>query len=203
MLNQETLNSLKRSPIYKALESVGLNSEHLESICLYDNRDGFRLSNWSYKFSPSISPEAFYYLKPFPVLRCLLENGISSADREAAWEYVAFAEKIAEDDLAEKAKRRLQSQRAKRTRGKIFDDGSTARQIVESLCKKYPDFTARQLWRSFIFRLENENLHPDLDQGRERLTFETASGQARRISYRRFANLVSEVRSKKPSRQSG
>ena len=133
MLNQETLNSLKRSPIYKALESVGLNSEHLESICLYDNRDGFRLSNWSYKFSPSISPEAFYYLKPFAVLRCLLENGISSADREAAWEYVAFAEKIAEDDLAEKAKRRLQSQRAKRTRGKI----STTEAPLGKLLKVY------------------------------------------------------------------
>jgi hypothetical protein len=195
---------LEAADITVKLRSLGVSTEQLARIFLSKRREGFRFALWNFYCPPDLPPEAMFFLRPYAVLKYLiLEEPPWSPDRDAAWELVALAEAHPLVELARDTKKQ-QSLRAKKSRGKISDEGKTVRELVEQIVRRNPDGPVQQLWSSFFDRLENLALTPRVVTSttgvpKESIEFEVGEGR-RQMSLARFKNIVSEINSKKKSR---
>jgi hypothetical protein len=98
-----------------------------------------------------------------------------------------------------------QSNRAKRPRGRITEDGKTINQIIADLVLRaeHRDETAKELWPHFSAELERYELNPTerphpTDHKKCAYAY-TVDGRPKRISYGQFANVVSRIRKSKKS----
>lgn len=99
--------------------------------------------------------------------------------------------------------RKDQSVRARLPRGKINDKGETIKGIVESLAasRAHEEESAKELWPKFYSELDERNLDPvesphsaDLNKAAYEYDFD---GSRKRITFGRFATIVSNCRTKK------
>lgn len=97
--------------------------------------------------------------------------------------------------------RKQQSARAKHPRIKIGEDedASNLVQVIKDLALdlEYEEFSAKQLWPVFIGVLDAYHLDPVEDASGLWSCSYDLRGQSRKISFRRFANVVAASRKKK------
>ena len=96
---------------------------------------------------------------------------------------------------------KAQRRRAKKPRGRVTDDGKTLRQIIETLVAKPEsrDLSAPELWPRLYAELDQLDLDPkEINPGKlkKAACSYQFNSKRKRITYRRFANLVSEFRNK-------
>jgi hypothetical protein len=145
---------LENDDITVKLRSLGVSTEQLARVFLSNRREGFPFALWNFNCPHDLPPEARLFLRPYAALKyLLLEDPPESPDKDAAWEVVALAKADPLIKLALDTKKQ-QSLRAKKSRGKISDDGKTVRELVEQIVRRNPDGSVDQLWSSFFDRLE-------------------------------------------------
>jgi hypothetical protein len=109
-------------------------------------------------------------------------------------------ENVAEE-LASLPVIKAQQRRAKKPRGRVTDDGKTLPQIVETLLAKPESrvLSAPELWSHLYAELDQLDLDPrEINPGNLKQAAYTYQFNNKRkpITYRRFANRVSEFRKK-------
>ena len=112
---------------------------------------------------------------------------------EVEWESAA-------EDVASLPYINAQRRRARRPRGKVTDDGETLNQVIEALVSKpeYRFLSTPELWPHFSSELDRlgldptETVHPS-NQRKSAYAYDF-NDKRKRITYGRFANLVSKYR---------
>jgi hypothetical protein len=98
--------------------------------------------------------------------------------------------------------RRIQSEKAKKPRGKINseDDAPTVSGIIEALAiaRKFQEYTAEELWSEFWSELESLGLHPKettnhSDEKKSEYTYDVHD-KRKRMTFGTFANSISKYR---------
>ncbi len=139
---------LQTHELTRMLEVLGVTNEQLQGMRFTPTNKERPFDQWSVTFLGSTPPETISLVKAYCALKWLiLDNPSSSRDKDDAWRLVsetlaAPTFKIGENTSCS------QSERAKRPRGKITDDGKTLGQVIRELALKpeYRRDTARDLW---------------------------------------------------------
>jgi hypothetical protein len=101
--------------------------------------------------------------------------------------------------------RRTQSEKAKKSRGKVGDDGTTINEIIGGLAlmRAHRELTAKELWPHFFDALNQRGLDPSDEDNREdwkKSAYEYAFKDGRKqITGGQFANVVSDFRTGRKS----
>jgi hypothetical protein len=190
---------LSKEPTVKELKSLGVTEDQLKTARFSSSNHGQPFESWSWRMNGKVPYPAIPLMQRYCTLRWLLLNKPPpSRNRDAAYEYLAAAgvAPLVAIGLATKAAQRL---RASKPRAKA-EDGRPIREIVEELVvrSEYKELSAAQLWRHFQAALDEQGLMPkEIDDStkRHRMAIEYEGwSRRRRISFRRFAAIVSEVR---------
>ena len=135
----------------------------------------------------------------------------------AAEAYESFEEQVRKTSAATNALAKLgakfreaQRVRAQRPRRKVTEGGRTLSQIIKDfvLRREHHEQSTKELWPPFFAELDRLDLSPEEIEQATSLTEQTyiftdCKGNERKITYSRFANIVSSVRQKRESRQPG
>jgi hypothetical protein len=166
---------------------------------------GWPFDQWSFTWGTGTPMEMLGHLKAFSALKWLIfENPPHSRDKDDAWRLVneTLAAPVYRAGCSHKA---AQQKRARKPRGKVGDDGSTMEQIVQELARapERRDDTARELWPHFFSKLGELQLDPS-DKGgpepRKRYYTYDFKDKRKRVTFGRFANLVTKARRGRNSR---
>jgi hypothetical protein len=160
-------------------------------------------NNWVVKWDDSTPnvPHPMGLIKAYCALKwLLLENPPSSRDRDDAWTFV-HQELTAPLLLLGIRTQSAQRERARKSRGKLNDQGITLLQIITRLVQRPGNRAAqaKELWPGLHSELDKADLDPEETQTPAKNPAYTyvVNGNKRQISLRRFANLLSELRKKK------
>jgi hypothetical protein len=194
---------LEKHSITVKLRRLGVTDEQLEEIRFSGSNRDWPFEQWSVRSSDGTPLTATPLLKVYCTLKWLiLDNPPYSRDKEDAWRLVNDA--MAAEEIAKGLNLRgAQSKRAKRPRGKIPDDERTLDQIIQEIAVN-PDLLeedALKLWRHFYAELDELALNPKEVKHPTTLAkcaYEYGPEHHRKkITYGRFANVVSEFRNQK------
>jgi hypothetical protein len=126
---------------------------------------------------------------------------------QAAW--VAWKCELTFDDIHRTLKMgddysRSQSSNAQKKRGKLSSDGATMSDIVSRLSTMHPEETAKEIWPHLYSELDqmclNPSEHYDHDRPDDHAKLVVSydhNGARKKITFGRFANIISECRQKK------
>lgn len=184
------------------LHRLGVTEEQRQATRFRETNKGVPFDSWAFTFPGTIPMQAFSLVRAYVALRWLiLENPSPSRDRDDAWRLIS--ETMAALTLAKA--RDAQSERAKKPRGKITDDGRTIGEVIAKLAlTQYPTEPAKGLWTHLWAVLEAEGLNPE-----EVTDPKNPHGLAyvydfrdrrKKITFRRFEGVVSKARIGKKSR---
>jgi hypothetical protein len=99
--------------------------------------------------------------------------------------------------------RKTQTEKAKKKRGKISDDGETMREVIERLALIHREESAKRIWPHFFSELESLGLEPESiydPEGLEQWTYTyDFLDRRKKITLKRFADVISEFRRNKKS----
>jgi hypothetical protein len=196
MTPQEIVNN---HIITERLRRLGLTDEQLASVRYRSNQENVPIEQWPITWGPGVATAAIPQLHDYCRLKWLvLENPPPSSDKEAAAVFVSNAElspfvKIALRFTA------AQSERAKKPRGLLTEDGKTVTALIDDFCARPEnrELSAKQLWPRFFAELESFGLDPNA--GNDRYTYDGGGrgNERRHISFVYFRNLVSASPAKK------
>jgi hypothetical protein len=187
------------------LRALGASDDELSRIELTLRRDGVPFSLWNLLISGpllNLPEEARPLLKPYATLKwLLLEDPPPSRDRDEAWVLVAMTCSAPSIELGQKTAQ-LQSDRAKKSRGRVSPGGQTSRQIIERVVEINPTGKIQQYWETFFRRLDEAVLAPrfvydPFDEKKVSIEYETTTQPRKKMSFARFKNIISEIRRKK------
>ena len=202
--NNETPSQyLETHSLTRKLARLGVTDEQRQSMRFSSSSKGWPFDTWSVQWVGDIPREAIPHVKAYCALKWLiLEDPADSRDKEDAWRLVS--ETMAAPIVAMGVRTKdAQSRRAKNPRGRITSYGETLGQLIERLAlqPQYRSDTAKKLWAHFFCLLEMKELHPEEVADPASLTkyaYEYDLGEGRkRITFRRFANIVSRARTAK------
>lgn len=190
--------------ITQTLRHLGVSEDALRQTRFRHNNEGLPFDLWSCGSAGEFPFAALPFLKSFCALKWLiLDNPACSRDTDDAWALVAATEVAGTIAIAERA-RQAQRQRAKKSRGRLTDDGVTVRQVIQDLASKpqHIDAETKQLWPHFFAELDALGLDPyeaapGSDAAKWKISYDNVKGMRRTITFGRFANVVSEVRRRK------
>lgn len=105
------------------------------------------------------------------------------------------------DDYARR-NRDAQARRGRLPRRVLPGGNKTIEDAIRSLATRYPDYTAKEIWPLLFLELERlgaepEKLHDLTNLRKESYEYDTASGQLKKITFGRFADLLAKHRSNK------
>lgn len=91
-----------------------------------------------------------------------------------------------------------QSERARKPRGKVGDEGQTLNQMIGALALNSPELTAKELWPRCFAQLDELGLSPkEIPYGsgsrKSAYLYDTSRG-SKRITFGQFSNVVSKTR---------
>jgi hypothetical protein len=183
------------------LRRKGLTDQQLEAIRFWGNNVGWPFQQWTFTWANGTPETAIPLMKPYCALKWLiLDDPPGSRDKDDAGHLVDET-LIAPVYEAGLKYRHAQSERARRPRGRLTDDGPTMPEVVHRLALKSErrNDTARELWPNLYAELDELRLDPQLTDSPELrksfYTYDFKNGQ-KRITFGQFANLVSGARSK-------
>jgi len=183
--------------ITRKLRNLGVTDEQLKSV-QFKNQSG-PFDQWPWGSSGTLPSRAIPSAKAYCALKWLiLENPTCSRDKDDAWRLVGEAM----FPLPARPSPRIsyaQSERAKKPRGKITDDGKTIGQAIEKLAKWRND-GARELWPHLFALLSENGLNPvEIEDPRNprktTYVYDFMDGRKRKeMCFGRFANIVSKIK---------
>jgi hypothetical protein len=194
---------LEQHPITQEIRRRGARNEHLEAIRFSSFNRRLPFDRWSVIGGPVELPVgAIAMLKAYCALKWLvIDDPGPSQDRDDAWRLVAetmVAPVFATGMIMSAAQRA----RAKRPRGRT-EDGRTIREIIGRLVSapECRDASVKELWPQFFSTLEVLDLGPEevpapRDRNGAAYRYD-ARGSQRRITFGRFATIISELRREK------
>jgi hypothetical protein len=185
--------------ITQQLKGLGVTNTQLDGMKFRPNNTGRPFAQRTFTWGAGTPLAAIPHILPYCALKWLiLENPESSRDKDDA-SLLVSATMAAPIYRAGISHMRAQRLRAKKPRGKVTDDGRTLDEVIEILASKleYRKLSTPELWPHFHAELTQHGLDPEeLDPGNLRKSAYAYdfNGKRKIISYRRFANLVSEYR---------
>jgi hypothetical protein len=187
----------------RELERLGVTDEQRQAMRFRGANRGWPFDRWSYTWLGKMPVQAIPLVKAYCALKWLvLENPSYSRDKEDAWRLVA--ETMAAPTLAIGERvRDAQSTRAKKLRGKLNDQGETIGLVIAELAvqPQHRHETAKELWPRLLPLLHEKDLNPKevVDpKCPQELAYKYDFNEGRkRISFRRFQDVVSKARGKK------
>ncbi len=186
--------------VTKELKRLGVTEQHLQSMRFRNSNRGFSFDFWTWQWEGTIPTKAISLAKAYCALKWLfLENPPRSRDRQDAEDLISQVMVADVLRIGETAKR-SQSARARKSRVKIGDNGETVRQVIEKLVAQHPIELAKDLWTHLWGELDKAGCRPFELQGQALDYTYYFGSKCRKISLRRFQNIVSEIRRKKKSR---
>lgn len=202
MANNETPSQyLETHDLTRKLASLGVTDEQRQAMRFRKTNKGWPFSQWTFEWLANTPREATSLIKSYCALKWLiLEHPCDSRDKEDAWQLVSetmIAPVVAIGLRAKEA----QSKRAKKPRGSITTGGEALCQLIGRLAQEpqYRTETAKELWPRFFAVLEEQELYPIEIEDPTNLRkcaygYDFKDGQ-KKITFGRFANIVSAVRS--------
>lgn len=193
---------LNNHVITKWLRDLGLTDEHLDGLKFRPVKKDLEFRLWAYQWSEGTPLQAHHLFKAYCTLKWLLiEDPPYSRDKEDALALIALTEASHLTGIGLKTKL-AQSKRAKNLRGKIPDTGTTLNKIIHELAlnRIHESLRAKELWAPFFAELEEIGLQPSSLEAPilAKCVYEYGpENNRRRISFGRFANVVSKARQKK------
>ena len=185
------------------LKDLEVTDEQLEAMRFRPKQESWPFDQWSFTWGTGTTPlAAIPLIKAYCALKWLiLENPEPSRDKDDASLLVsaAMAAPIYRAGINHKETQRL---RAKKPRSKLLEDGQSIHSIIErlALSPSHRDETAMELWPCFFHELDDAKLRPSEinhpDPKKRAYNYKPSNGGRTSITYRRFANLVSEFRNK-------
>jgi hypothetical protein len=202
--NQTPTQYLESHDLTREFQRLGVTDEQLQSMRFRGSNKGWPFAQWSYTWLGTMPPpEAIPLVKAYCALKWLaLENPADSRDIEDAWHLVSetIAAPIFKIGLKTKE---AQSKRARKPRGKVTDNGLTIGQVIGALAvmPQYRGLIAKELWDTLLGRLDGEGLDPreivDQQNPAEWTCEYNFKDGRKKITRRRFENIVSKARSEK------
>ncbi len=202
--NNETPSQyLETHEFTRQLARMGVTEEQLQAMRFRRTNKGWPFDQWSFEWSETTPPEAFPLVRAYCALKWLiLENPSYTRDKEDAWRLVSETMAAPIFMIGVKSKE-AQSKRAKKPRGSITSGGETIGQLIERLAlqPQHRSDTAKELWAHFFCLLGMKELYPKEVADPASLTkyaYEYDFGEGRKkVTFGRFANIVSRSRSTK------
>lgn len=196
---------LARHPLTRELKRRGASDDHLSGMRFRVNNGGWPFDLWSFTWPDGTPKAAIPLVKAYCALKWLiLENPSASRHKNDAWQYVA--ETLAAPIYAIGLKTKwIQSERAKKPRGRISGTEMTVAQIIRELAVRpeYMDEGTKALWPRFFAKLEECEVNPievENPSGSGKFAYEYDNqNRTRRITYGHFANLIAKCRREKKS----
>ncbi len=95
-----------------------------------------------------------------------------------------------------------QTEKSKKSRGKVTDDGETISGIISRIAEAEPEEGAKELWQRFFGELDDRNLTPSVidhptNPKKSTYEYDNAKGDRKSITFGHFAKLVSQYRTGK------
>jgi hypothetical protein len=183
------------------LRRQGVTDQQLEAIRFWSNNAGWPFQQWTFTWANGTPETAIPLMKPYCALKWLiLDDPPESRDRDDARQLVSvtLAAPVYRSGLKY---RHAQSERARRPRGRLTDEGETMSEVVRRLALKPErrNDTAWELWSHLHAELDDLRLAPQLidnpELGKSFCTYDFKDGR-KKITFGQFANLVSGARSK-------
>jgi hypothetical protein len=200
MENIETLNEyLEEDQLTRQLASLGITQAQRQSIRFRGCNHSWPFELWSFTWADFIPGRAFVLFKAFCALKWIvIEDPPASRERDDAWRLINETMAAPIYAIGERT-RRSQSQRAKKPRRKITDDGRTLSQMVKKLMKQYPEETAAELWPRLWGVLDEAGLKPrNIGEGNDGLSYQDSfHDEEKQLSFHRFECILSSARKKK------
>ncbi len=187
----------------RELQRLGVTNEQRQAMRFKGADKGLPFDRWSVTAPGNTPNRAIPFLRTYCTLKWLiLEDPPSSRDKEDAWRLLA--ETMAAPTFAiGQATRNAQSERARKPRGKITEDGETINQVILELAlnPQYRRDTARELWPRLWQLLNEKELDPKENENSEnpkKWTYEYDFKNGRKkITFGRFQRVVSKAHAEK------
>lgn len=197
---------LRKHPLTLELKRLGVTEDQLRSMRFRPSNHGWQFSHWSYTSAADTPHHVLNFIKSYCALKWLvLDNPSCSRDTEDAHELIS---ETMNASIVRIGMRHAGAQkaRAQKPRGKVTDDGKTVTQMIRALTlqPEYLNERAKELWPHFFAQLDSHGLYPreinhPIEPKKCAYVYETKNG-IKQITYGRFANMVSQYRSRKKSR---
>jgi len=191
---------LSTHPIVLELNRLGATEEQLENIRFWKKGEDCPFEEWPITWKGNLAPAAISLARAYCALKWIvLDDPPSSHDRDAAYRQISAIEIKPFIDTAERHSL-AQSNRAKKKRKRINEDGTTLKDIIQRLMSK-PELAmlkAKKLWPHLYSALDEIGAGPvDISSAKDLNTptykYETCNGSTI-IKFDRFQNIMSEIK---------
>jgi hypothetical protein len=193
---------VRTHPITLELTKRGVTADQLAAMRFRAKDQAQSFDQRAVVWANGMPIEAMPFVRAYCALKWLiLEDPPASRDKDDAWRYVSAATMAPVVTMGLRHQE-AQRQRAQRSRVKVTEDGQTVRQVVEELARKpeHQQDSAPQLWRHFFAKLDQLGLDPSEvtcpDPAKTYYQY-FYRDKRRKMTYGRFANLVSALRTRK------
>jgi hypothetical protein len=133
---QSPVEYLAGHELTQELRRQGVTDQQLEAIRFWSNNVGWPFEQWSFTWANGTPETAIPLMKAYCALKWLILNDPpGSRDKDDAWRLVGET-LIAPIYKSGLEYRHAQSQRARRPRGRLTDDGKTMPEVVRQLALK-------------------------------------------------------------------
>jgi hypothetical protein len=190
--------------ITSELKRYGVTNAQLDALRFSGFNRDCPFDLWSFRWKDGTPSEAMPLFKAYCALKWLiLENPPYSRNKEDAWRLINDWLVAGNAQLGQQT-RVTQQERARKPRGKILNSDKTINGLIEELAlsPEHGNEKADELWPHFYASLEELDLEPVeiphiSDLRKRAYEYDTPTGDCRKMTYGRFANVVAKARKKK------
>jgi hypothetical protein len=187
--------------IAKELIRIDFRREDIPGIRFTDTNQQIPFDLWPVNFPADLRYECIPLIRAAAALRyAVVDNPPWSQHKEAAWRLVGRA-MIAPLFRLAREYQISQSQKGRVLRGKILEDGTTIGGLIGFLAlePEHRDTAVKDLWNVLLGRLDENGLNPEEGPDRKNrecwvCEYDNLRGERKKISLRRFANIVAKAR---------